>query len=301
MSRKTGLVIWLAGWTLGGTVPTPALGAPQSQDRAQREWRNSPHAGSMDTPDERERMNRAGCAHCHTAQGYHEMTLAGLASSAPYSDPVGLTCLACHAPGEAPDDAGPLRAGAPRKACLGCHDELVSNTPDDLSWCSQEGVFNGTGGAEIPGLDYSVATHAGLEDGCVTCHMAPAAPGLDPGALGGHTFRVKTKGESPILFNPGPCQPCHGEMTLESVTASQEEVQGLLADLAGLLPQKPVLDEPAATEPRYPSDPSLGEIQARASYNYWLIQKDGSLGVHNPIYTRALLEHSIAELRARSH
>ena len=72
----------------------------------------------------------------------------------------------------------------------------------------------------------------------------------------------------------------------------------MLETLAALLPQRRNPDQPRLREPRYPADPSLTEVQARASWNYWLIFKDGSLGVHNPRYTRALLRNSIAELQA---
>jgi predicted CXXCH cytochrome family protein len=253
----------------------------------------------MDTPEERERMNQEGCARCHTAQGFHRETLEGMPSAAPYENATGLTCNACHFPGEGEASVGGLRAGDARQACLGCHDEIVSNTPDYLSWCSQEGVFNGTGGAEVPGLGYPASAHSAFEKGCVTCHMASAAAGLDAHRVGGHTFWVKTKDEDPVLFNPTSCTPCHGEMTLERLEASQSEVRDLLATLAELLPQKPHPTDHTTTEPRYPADPSQDEVATRSSFNYWLIEKDGSLGVHNPRYTRALLEHSIEELRRR--
>ncbi len=111
--------------------------------------------------------------------------------------PTGITCVTCHAQGSEGRRVGPLRAGASKDACRGCHDELVANRSDYLSWCSQWGIFDGTGGAEVPGIDYPGSAHTEMEAGCITCHMATAAEGLDPLAVGGHTFRVKTKGESP--------------------------------------------------------------------------------------------------------
>lgn len=293
--KKVGTLTLLAGAVLvilasGGTGP---------QESIHRQWANSPHSRSMDTPDERERMNRTGCAHCHTAEGYQEVILAGAESTAPYEIPTGLTCEACHEASRVAGEPGPLRVGAVRDACRGCHDELVANRPDYLSWCSQWGIFEGTGGMEIPGVEYAISRHSDLEKGCVSCHMASAAGGADSNRVGGHTFRVKTKRETPVAFNPGGCVSCHGSMTLDRVEASQEEVRFLLSALAALLPQKPVPDDSASTEPRYPSDPSLDEVKARASHNYWLVQKDGSFGVHNPMYTRVLLSRSISELRER--
>ena len=47
----------------------------------------------------------------------------------------------------------------------------------------------------------SASAHSQMENGCITCHMAPASEGTDPTLVGGHTFRVKTKGDLPPAFN----------------------------------------------------------------------------------------------------
>ena len=49
------------------------------------------------------------------------------------------------------------------------------------------------------------------------------------------------------------------------------------------------------------TDPSLGErnnpdAEAKAAYNYYFVLKDGTWGVHNPKYIRALLRDSISVL-----
>jgi hypothetical protein len=115
--------------------------------------------------------------------------------------------------------------------------------------------------------------------------------------VGGHTFRVKTKGDLPPDFNAGPCLSCHKIMTGEILADSQGQVRELLDALSALLPQRPDPENADSTVPRFPADPSLSEAQATASHNYWLVEKDGSLGVHNPGYTRRLLELTIAELK----
>ncbi|MBT8398697.1 MAG: hypothetical protein HKO65_00525 [Gemmatimonadetes bacterium] len=264
-----------------------------------QQWQASPHARSMDTPEEQERMNTAGCARCHTAQGYQHETLGGMESAAPYSDATGLTCTACHAEGEEGRRIGPIRAGAARDACRGCHDELVTNSPNSLSWCSQWGIFEGTGGAGEEGAGTVVSSHTQMEDGCIGCHMAPSFEGLDPTLVGGHTFRVKTKGDLPPTFNSEPCLSCHKIMTSEILDESQNQVRELLGDLGAMLPQRPDPENPGSTVPRFPADPTLTDLQARASHNYWLVEKDGSLGVHNPAYTRVLLEETMERLAGR--
>jgi len=297
--------IWLC-CLLAGATPVRAdnrvVGHGEAADLARQQWSNSAHAGSLDSPEERERMNRTGCAHCHTAQGYWEVILAGQKSTAPYAEVMGLTCEACHQDnggrtGDETADVGPLRAGAPRDICFGCHDIMVANDPDYLSWCSQGLVVAASGGHRFSGWEQQPAAHENIERRCVTCHMAPAAAGVDRTLVGGHTFRVKTKGRQSAVFNPGGCLGCHESMNPEFVAASQQEVRDLLENLAGVLPQKPVPADSTRTEPRYPADPTLSEIEVHAAFNYWMIQKDGSFGVHNPLYTRQLLKRTLAALQ----
>ncbi len=294
MTRTT--VALRAGFALFLVFLLAGLRGPsvQAQVSIRQQWQASPHARSMDTPEERERMNTAGCARCHTAQGYQHEILAGLESAAPYPEATGLTCMACHAEGEGRRRVGPIRAGAARDACRGCHDELVTNRPNSLSWCSQWGIFEGTGGRA---QTTSASAHSQMENGCITCHMAPAGDGTDPSLVGGHTFRVKTKGDLPRAFNAGSCLSCHKIMTGEILADSQAQLQELLDELGAMLPQRPDPEDPSRTVPRFPADPSLSALQARASHNYWLVEKDGSLGVHNPGYTRNLLLETIGELK----
>ena len=45
------------------------------------------------------------------------------------------------------------------------------------------------------------------------------------------------------------------------------------------------------------SSTQLTEVEKSAAYNYWLIAKDGTFGVHNPPYTKELLLESIQVLK----
>jgi hypothetical protein len=86
-------------------------------------------------------------------------------------------------------------------------------------------------------------------------------------------------------------------MTSEILADNQAQIRRVLDELAALLPQRPDPENPARTVPLFPADPALTESQARAAHNYWLVERDGSLGVHNPGYTRSLLERTIVELK----
>lgn len=271
--------------------------SPVDQDRAadsviQKQWEKSMHAGSMDTPQERERMNQPGCAHCHTAQGYWREILAGKKSKAPYENASGITCEACHDTEKMSSGDAALRAGGPDKACTGCHDILVQNDDKGFSSCLQGTMLRGEGGAEFEGFAYRTATHSQVENNCVGCHMADSPAGEEQFLLGGHVFRVISKGGEPRLFNDAGCMECHIKISLAGIDKSQTEVRELMQELKRLLPKQ------EDGEPKFPEDPALSKIQSKASFNYFYILKDGTWGIHNPIYIRQLLWSSLEALEA---
>jgi formate-dependent nitrite reductase cytochrome c552 subunit len=285
------LFIFVVGIIIGLLItPHPMFQHRESIELIQNQWAESLHAGSMDTPEERERMNQPGCAHCHTAQGYWREILGGEPSAAPYQNAIGITCEACHFPDRLEKADAALRAGTKQQACTGCHDILVQNDTGGFSSCLQGSMLRGEGGSEFEGRDYPAGPHGQIARRCVGCHMAPS-PGGEAGlSLGGHTFRVITKGETPRLFNGAWCLDCHDDLTLEDVTESQAEVRELMRRLAGLLPSQ------ENGEPRFPEDSVLSDTETKAAFNYYFVLKDGTWGVHNPEYIRALLTDSISFL-----
>ena len=82
-----GLFILLCGLSYILASSSGLMSKDKADDAKKKQWAISAHAGSMDTPEEKERMNKTGCAHCHTAQGYWEVILAGKDSTAPYKNP----------------------------------------------------------------------------------------------------------------------------------------------------------------------------------------------------------------------
>jgi hypothetical protein len=266
----------------------------------QDQWEKSPHANSMNTKDERERMNKTGCAHCHTAQGYWEVILGRKKSTAPYKNATGITCEACHFSEQGDSGQSPLRAGDVQKACTGCHDIMVQNNPEGFSSCPQGSLVKGAGGAEFEGRTYPSSSHANLRKNCAGCHMAKSPQQEKFSLVGEHTFRVISKGEKPEIFNKNGCLECHDQMSLEFLRKSQAKTQKLLKTLARLLPQKLNLNSEKPEEnPKFPQDPSMNKMEAMAAYNYYQILKDGTIGVHNPNYINTLLEDSIAVLKTQ--
>ena len=130
----------------------------------------------------------------------------------------------------------------------------------------------GIGGAgEVEG---SPAAHYSMVgDTCVACHLVD----------GNHTFEP----------NVAACQDCHSGMEGFDDTGLQTEVEEGLVELGELLVAKGMLEEET-------DEPVVGvypAAEAAALWNYIYIKhEDSSHGVHNPAYTRALLESSLAAL-----
>jgi hypothetical protein len=127
------------------------------------------------------------------------------------------------------------------------------------------------GGGEAEG---SPAAHYSMVgDTCVACHLVE----------GNHTFAPDV----------AACQECHSGMETFDDTGLQTEVMEQLETLAGLLVAAGMWEEEA-------DEPVVGvypAAEAQALWNYIFIShEDESMGVHNPTYTRALLEWSIAAM-----
>jgi hypothetical protein len=136
----------------------------------------------------------------------------------------------------------------------------------------QTAVLLGIGGAgEVEG---NPASHYSMvEDTCVACHLVE----------GNHTFAPDV----------AACQDCHSGMETFDDTGIQTEVTEQLEQIAGLLVAKGMWDE----EEDHPVVGFYPAAEAQAMWNYILIShEDESLGVHNPTYTRALLEWSLEAL-----
>jgi hypothetical protein len=138
----------------------------------------------------------------------------------------------------------------------------------------QTAVLLGIGGAgEVEG---SPSAHFSMvEDTCVSCHL---------GEADSHSFE-------PSVVD---CQGCHADIEDFDVNGLQTEVDEKLTELRELLVGKGMWDD-EEDEPVVGSYPAA---EAQALWNYILIElEDSSLGVHNPAYTRALLDASIEALQ----
>ena len=187
------------------------------------------------------------------------------------SNPLGTSnaCITCHQP----------RPSYPIPA--GIDDYEITSSRFGPHHGPQSTMLEGIMGAIIPGsTGYPGVGSAAHRTGssCISCHMGETTDGTD----GGHTWK-------PTL---NTCVSCHTNMTSipESIAGFDEDMATLKSLLLALDPS-PLLENDRTVEGTYPAD------VAKATWNYRTILEDQSNGIHNPVYTRALLKNSIEALQ----
>jgi hypothetical protein len=268
--------------------------------------------------------NDADCSACHTHEGFVDRMEAGTVdASAAVVNPSPINCRTCHNVHNAYDatdwditytDAVELQVndvtvdlGGDANLCVNCHQARMA-TPAavvggaDVSltnsrWGPHHGpqgtVLWGTGGYEFAGT--SIATpgshmHASGA-GCTTCHMAEAY-GIQ---AGGHTFDMTwTYHGADAVWTAG-CTDCHSSSTFgHDIEAFQEETEYLLDSLHTILVDNGWVSASSGLLNASSSAPLvLTADEAGAVWNFYFLEEDRSLGVHNPPYVTALLEASI--------
>jgi len=261
------------------------------------------------------RGTSASCAPCHSSEGFTQK-VAGLEVTGA-DNPTPPNCRTCHnihTNYDATDYA--LATTAPvtltgsmtvdatidlgkGNLCANCHqtrlrtyglevggaDIGITSTHFGPHHGVQSNVLTGNSGYEFAGsMAYDDSPHAAMiEDGCVTCHMS--APGT---TSGGHTFTP----------NDTACAECHSDFDGFDVNGAQTEIKELISTLAALLEAELLvhMDEEGAYHNL--KIESTTNAKAGALFNFIMIQnEDGSNGVHNFKYTKALLTNSIEALQ----
>lgn len=297
-----------------------------------RMWLNSPHDSGVtaiqieDAPT----PNSASCARCHNGGGFVDYATGNTPQSAYAGVP--LTCAGCHDPHDASKpyqlrkvtadtlmNGYSINGGGVGQLCMNCHRSRSGVTAAIAKgWASHFGPHNGPqtdlfwgqngyqfGDNTITGL----STHTQLTDACVTCHMA--ADTLDLKAknlLGGHTWKMSGPDSTGApADNTTACRSCHGPITdFDQIAAPydyagianggpvpgvQTEVDSLLAKIARQFPDSVMNNLSSATVGK-----GLNKNQLGAIWDYLLVSKDGSHGVHNAKYTFAILTRALGQL-----
>ena len=237
--------------------------------------------------------NDPGCTGCHTLQGFK--VWATQSGNIPnVTDPPGdealpLVCAACHDP-HGNSNPGGLRLPV-TQICTKCHNPEYP--PDSVETVVGGEVHNSTaymlegiGGYEYsnyaPGYPNSAHTFVATEK-CVDCHVTTAPFQEGPPAISastGHTFAPEKRACG--------VQGCHA--TTIDTTQSEEVVfnyknrQHECDSIATVLGGRLALATPAD---------SATDAFKRANFNYQFFEAEGSRGVHNTAYAKALLESAI--------
>jgi hypothetical protein len=244
---------------------------------------------------------RASCAGCHSGGGFSAAIAAGVPVAAEQEsvdpNPSRPDCRACHQVHETytrddwalettdPVDLyafeGVTFEGGTGNLCTNCHQprrqiaEAVDGMIEVTSthWGPHHGpqsamLLGISGAGEVEG---SPSSHYSMvENTCVACHL---------GEGDRHTFEPDV----------AACQACHSGAEDFDIGGTQTEVQEMLDELEEALIAAGWLDEEG-----HPAVTQIPEEEAAALWNWiFIAHEDKSLGVHNPAYTRALLEVSL--------
>lgn len=178
--------------------------------------------------------------------------------------------------------------------CLQCHqardrgnvpaaDATGTLTTGSTHWGPHYGVqgniLHAAAGVHVSGDAYAKGTHSTLDNACVKCHMHE----------GNHSLAVD--------YNS--CAPCHGgdpDVAEAAVENLHDEIAAKMTELSDLLVTQGAMtrrDDGSVS----PANAEMSADLAKALWNYMVVYQDHSYGTHNPGYTRALLNNSIALIK----
>lgn len=265
----------------------------------------------------------AGCAVCHTSQGFIERIATGAqTTAAKIDDPAHINCRTCHMIHENYDTTDfTLRTeapvvlwqggqtvdlGGPSNLCVNCHQSrVISPMPvlagADVSITSsrwgphhgpQSGTLTGNLGYKISGAEaYPTSAHPHQAAGCTTCHMSTSFGTV----AGGHSLNMVYDYHGTETDNIAGCVACHTSAKNFDINGVQTEVEDMMAALrAKFVSLGYINDDP--TSPNYnlwKTPLNLTADQAGTLLNYQIVLEDKSMGVHNPAFIKALLKNSM--------
>jgi hypothetical protein len=263
----------------------------------------SAQQGHVAGDDSYVRGTRASCAGCHASDGFTARIDAGIAAAdveEGIANPTPPNCRTCHeihmsytsadwaltttAPVAITATGGTYDRGG-GNLCANCHQarrgmadvgfgDGADVTVTSTHWGPHHGVeaniFVGEGGYNVS--DNSSIHYMMVEEGCPTCHMVD----------GGHTLEADVAG----------CASCHADLDTFDYKGVQTDVQAMYDELAELLEHEGLLHDGHPVADAVGSEAAVGAL-----WNYMLVYEDGSLGVHNPAYVKALLEAGIDALK----
>ncbi len=296
----------------------------------QIQWANSMHSdNSLLTHNEK------NCVVCHTNDGFHEFLKTGnLTVEKDIANPTGQTCRTCHkihdkyseedwsltTTGEVKFRGSGATFNFGKSAvCASCHQSYAA-IPADLSaekikdasatfkiaskywgphYSTAADMFAATGAIEIEGPETYSKTFVHqnvIKNSCVDCHMAEPYAAV----AGGHTMKMSYPQYGANASYMAACASCHPDLKNFNYKNVQTDVKGLLTELRLKLVEKKLIDT-TTSHGAYLHDLAIpGTYPAKdiaVLYNYKWASSDGSWGVHNPKYLKAVIKNSLNALQ----
>ena len=262
--------------------------------------------------------NGADCAGCHTSEGFTERIAANtFTASEDIKNPTPVNCRTCHNIHDTYTAAdwvvttnepvtleltGDIYDQGNSNLCANCHQPRTSyDVPQegggDIEITSprfgphhgpQSSMLLGVGGyGEYKG---SNVHYDALDEGCISCHMTDTSFGKQ---AGGHTLNTTYEYHDATEEYLVGCLGCHEDIESFDRNEVQTEVEALLEELHGLLVAEGLIDGESGSG----IAGTFTSEQAGALWNYKTIEEDRSKGIHNPGYTKALLQTGIDVLK----
>ena len=266
--------------------------------------------------------NSADCAACHTHEGFIDRKDAGtMAASAAVENPSPINCRTCHKIHETyTSDDFAIRYPDPvelwvggetvdigdANICANCHqpripDPMFAASGDDVTITNsrygphhgpQAATLWGTGAFEVAGSKSypTPGSHPHAGAGCTACHMAPAFGDQ----AGGHTLNMTYVSHGATDDFITGCTQCHSSIEDFDYNNVQADVEDLIDSLHNVLVGKGYIDASSGLVAGTPL--TVSPAVAGYIYNYYFLEEDRSLGVHNPPYVMALLTNTLEAL-----
>ena len=287
---------------------------------------------------------RANCQPCHVGAGLmyyfnNNMDTTGIASKWVLSRDAmtSISCQVCHDP-HGNDNEFALRTmtlkgdslkggyvlpaqfrSSTGNICMICHGgryavkARITKTAPYYGWAdrfyphynTQGEMLFGAGAYQYDDNSFTgLMTHAGVEGGCVGCHMQDRKNRLDGGGnmLANHSFSMSDTLFAAGVYKPtDACAPCHGEIedfddiralydydrdgAIEGV---QSEVTGLLDALKAKLPLDATTGMPVTMRKDSLAVKNRPDL-IQNIWNWYFVYEDRSKGVHNTKYSVRIL------------
>jgi hypothetical protein len=261
-----------------------------------QQWEESLHGSG----DAYERGTSTRCTGCHASEGFSERIETGVSATELENAPLvasKVNCRTCHEIHTTYTEAdfelattdvvtiftaGETYDGGDGNLCANCHQPLsaigdadadgnieVTSTHWGPHHGTQSTMLLGLGGGGVTG---TAAAHASMvEDTCVTCHM---------GEGNDHSMEPDI----------AACTNCHSDAEDFDINGTQTEIEALLEEVEKRLEALGIYHDEEPVKGTYPV------AQAQAMWNYLFILEDGSHGVHNSKFAKAMLDAALDAL-----